>query len=229
MKITFISDTHAKHHSFTKHLKGGDIIIHSGDIMTSGYNVQEIIDFLEWFNDLDYAHKIFIAGNHDRMFENSPQKIAELLVRYPDITYLEDSSTTVNGLNIYGSPWQPWFYDWAYNLPRNGSEIDNKWSMIPNNTDILITHSPPQSILDTSGPPSNQPNLGCERLYRHVSERIKPLIHVFGHIHGSYGERLVDGVQYINASNLDERYNAVNLPINIEINNKEVIFIKKES
>ena len=72
-KITFISDTHGKHHEITDDLSGGDILIHAGDIMNSGRHKEEALSFLEWFNSLDnYKHKIFIAGNHDRLFENIP-------------------------------------------------------------------------------------------------------------------------------------------------------------
>lgn len=225
MKITFISDTHAKHHYFTPFINGGDVIVHAGDIMTSGYETEQIYDFLSWFSNLDYEHKIFIAGNHDRLFETQPNNIVNIMTQYMGVTYLQDKGVKIGKYNFYGSPWQPTFYNWAFNLPRSGQKLEDKWAKIPEKTDILITHGPPQTILDTSGPPYNDPNLGCELLYNHVNGRVKPLIHVFGHIHGSYGERLHNGVQYINASCLDESYNPVNRPIDIEIKDGNVIFI----
>jgi 3',5'-cyclic AMP phosphodiesterase CpdA len=91
MKITFISDTHNKHHEVTSLLPGGDLIIHSGDISSMGYK-HEIQQFLKWFNGLDnYTHKIFIAGNHDWGFQKSPDMCSELMETYPKVTYLQDN------------------------------------------------------------------------------------------------------------------------------------------
>jgi len=205
-KITYISDTHTKHHKCTDDLLGGDILIHAGDIMNSGYSVNDIYQFCDWFSGFDnYKHKIFIAGNHDRYFENDPEEVAEILAEYPNITYLQDSSVVINGLTIYGSPWQPEFCNWAFNLPRGGKELESKWAAIPENTDILVTHGPPQGILDISGAPYNEPNLGCP-LLRVKVDLIKPKMHVFGHIHGSAGDTVNNGTHFFNASILDERY-----------------------
>ena len=85
-KITFISDTHQKHRQLTNDLIGGDMIIHAGDIMTSGYYETEVKDFCEWFSSLNnYEHKIFIAGNHDRLAENNPNLFKRILDEYPNI------------------------------------------------------------------------------------------------------------------------------------------------
>jgi Icc-related predicted phosphoesterase len=211
-KITYISDTHTKHYLCTSDLPGGDILVHAGDIMNSGYHDRDITDFCNWFSGLDnYKHKIFIAGNHDRYFENHPEDVAEILAEYPNITYLQDSSIVINGLVIYGSPWQPEFCNWAFNLPIAGKELESKWSDIPENTDLLITHGPPQGILDTSGAPYNEPNLGCALLRVRV-DLIKPKMHVFGHIHGSAGYEFNNGTYFFNASILNERYEYWNAP-----------------
>lgn len=141
-KITFISDTHTHHNKITKDLPGGDILIHTGDISSMGYEY-EINAFCKWFNSLDkYEHKIFIAGNHDFGFQNNKEKILELVNSYKNITYLEDQGIILNGIKIYGSPWQPLFHNWAFNLPRNGDELKSKWNNIPKDTDILLTHGP---------------------------------------------------------------------------------------
>ena len=212
-KITYISDTHTKHHKCTNDLPGGDILIHSGDIMNSGYSVDDIYQFCDWFSGLDnYKHKIFIAGNHDRYFEDNPKDVVEILKEYPNITYLQDSSIVINGLTIYGSPWQPEFCNWAFNLPKGGEELESKWAAIPENTDILITHGPPQGILDMSGAPYNEPNLGCSMLRARI-DKIKPMMHVFGHIHGSAGYEFNNGTYFFNASILNERYEYWNNPI----------------
>jgi Icc-related predicted phosphoesterase len=202
-RITLISDTHTKHRELC--LPGGDMLIHSGDIMNSGYNKNDIIDFLKWFESQDYEELIFIAGNHDRLFENNQQDVKAIIDEYPLVTYLEDNWVDVDGIKIYGTPWQPEFYNWAFNLPRNGEDLMKMWEMIPADTDILITHGPPQGHLDTSGHPYNEPLLGCNLLRDRV-DAVKPKIHVFGHIHGSSGYKEYGGTHFFNAAILDERY-----------------------
>jgi Icc-related predicted phosphoesterase len=231
-RITFISDTHNKHKQITSHLPGGDILIHSGDISTMGYP-REIKDFCKWFNGIEgYTHKIFIAGNHDWGFINHIDKVNDILEKYDDITYLQDDlylagqdETDYNDMiKIYGSPWQPEFYNWAFNLPRNGWELWQKWSDIPVDTDILITHGPAYGFVDkVIGRPEN---LGCELLAERI-KTIKPKIHVCGHIHSGRGIIFNDGTLYINASVLDEQYNYTQKPFTIdfdfETNEWEVI------
>ena len=212
MRITFISDTHTKEQYLN--LPGGDLLIHSGDIMNSGYNKNDIHDFCKWFEVQDYDHKIFIAGNHDRMFEDHPLESNTIVNNY-EVTYLQDDEDLIEGVKIYGSPWQPWFYDWAFNLPKGGWELEQKWNQIPKDTDILITHGPPQDHLDVSGPPHNEPHLGCALLREKVDNQ-PPKIHVFGHIHGGYGYKFHNGTHFINASVLDERYAQVNEPLTVD-------------
>ncbi len=59
-----------------------------------------------------------------------------------NVTYLEDSETSIKGVSIYGSPWQPEFCDWAFNLPRKSEALREKWAKIPDKSDIVITHGP---------------------------------------------------------------------------------------
>lgn len=216
MEITFISDTHSRHTDITKDLPGGDLLIHSGDFMNSGVKRNEMFSFCDWFNKLDdYDTKIFIAGNHDILFEQSPEFVKGELTGYKWIDYLQDEEFIFNDVKIYGSPWQPEFYNWAFNLPRRGPGLSSRWENIPNDTDILITHGPPQGILDISGPPYSQGDLGCELLRVRVDE-LKPKIHVFGHIHGSYGYKFINGTHFINASVLNEQYEYKNKPLTVK-------------
>jgi hypothetical protein len=233
MKITFISDTHTRQGLIPmEDLPGGDLLIHAGDIMNSGYNRNDIWDFLHWYDLIPgYDKKVFIAGNHDRMFENHPEDVKEWLSKFPNIVYLQDESyeiydlETDKSIKIYGSPWQPEFYSWAFNLPKNGIEIAGKWEGIPDDTDILITHGPSWGAVDTvAGRPWD--NLGCELL----SERIqwfRPKIHVCGHIHSGYGIETIDNIHYINASVLDERYEYTQKPWNVEWDpESNILFVK---
>lgn len=209
--ITFISDTHGRHGRLGE-LKGGDILIHAGDVSNIG-NLPQLADFMKWFADQPYDHKVFIAGNHDWGFENylGTEDIQDLIhdFRY-DVTFLQDSYTEINGIKIYGSPWQPRFFNWAFNLDRNSDELNSKWEMIPDDTDILITHGPAHGMLDRVQ--GEVIHLGCELLAEHIKNRVKPIVHVCGHIHSGRGYRYDGTTHYINASILDERYNVAYEP-----------------
>lgn len=215
-RITFISDTHSKHKQITKDLPGGDILLHAGDMSTMGYN-REIEDFLKWFADINnYETKIFIAGNHDWGFQNNPEWCKEQINTYKGkLDYLQDDLLIVGeeyetGVKIYGSPWQPEFFNWAFNLKRKGEELAEKWEQIPVNTDILITHGPAWGYVDKVI--GRYENLGCELLSQRI-KTIKPKIHLCGHIHSGYGHVFDGTTHYINASVLNERYIYTNKPL----------------
>jgi Icc-related predicted phosphoesterase len=216
-RITCVSDTHTKHNKLNGFLPGGDILLHAGDISSRGYT-QEIIDFMDWYDKINnYDHKVFIAGNHDFGFQDNSEKVKGLLTSYKTIEYLQDELLMVgedygNMIKIWGSPWQPEFHNWAFNLPR-GERIKEKWDMIPLDTDILITHGPPFGKLDYV--PYNNMNVGCEELLLKVEE-IKPKIHIFGHIHEGYGYVFDGNTHYINAAVLNGRYEFRNKPLTID-------------
>jgi Icc-related predicted phosphoesterase len=229
MRITFISDTHNKHKQVTATLPGGDLLIHAGDATSMGYK-HEIQQFLRWFDGLDnYTNKIFIAGNHDWGFQDDPKTCKELLEFYKKVTYLQDNIEVIGedyqtSVKVYGSPWQPEFYNWAFNLPRMGWELGQKWGEIPQNTDILVTHGPSWGNLDTvigQGVP-----LGCELLTERIKV-IKPKIHVCGHIHTGYGYKFDGDTHYFNAAVLDERYEFTQKPMTVDWDpvTNEVVFI----
>jgi len=208
MKIVCISDTHGLHDNLQ--LPKGDIIIHAGDVSSRGQR-DEVLDFLHWYARLDFKYKIFIAGNHDFFFENeSSEEINAIIPK--NIIYLNDSGIKINGLKIWGSPVQPWFYDWAFNRQR-GIDIKKHWDLIPEDVDILITHGPAQGILDLTV--RNKP-AGCEDLLYKIKE-VKPKFHISGHIHEGYGQATLNGVHYVNASVLNEHYQLRNSPITITI------------
>jgi len=222
LKVSLISDTHTKHSLCGNDLPGGDLLIHAGDFMNSGYSEREAFEFLEWIDKQRYDKKVFIAGNHDRLFEIDKVKKYELLKQFPNLIYLEDelfglyNLDTDKSVKIYGSPWQPEFYNWAFNLPRNDKEMKARWDAIPANTDILVTHGPPFGYQDIPGGVSIR--VGCEMLRYRVDE-IKPKIHVFGHIHGSAGYYFDGHTHFFNASILNEQYQYTNLPFTFEWDN----------
>lgn len=210
MQITFISDTHGLHHQMTEDLPGGPILIHAGDVTGRG-TIREINDFLTWFADLPYMHKIFIAGNHDFGFEAVRHNTDEGIKIPDNVIYLQDDFVIVEGIKVYGAPWQPRFFNWAFNLDR-GEPLAEKWKMIPDDTDILVTHGPPFGILDRT---KEGLNVGCDDLFNRVLE-VRPKIHVFGHIHEGYGQTNIDGTTYINACMLNRNYSYRNLPVVID-------------
>jgi len=225
MKITILSDTHTKHRYCENDLPGGDLLIHAGDFMNSGYNPIEAMEFFEWFDEIDnYDFKVFIAGNHDRWMQDKTEESKGILTGYKTIDYLQDDWMTVGDSDphdpnvktakIYGSPWQPEFYNWAFNLPRNGDELKSKWDMIHEDTDILITHGPAWGFLDDVEGNRNV-HLGCELLAERIKQ-IKPKIHICGHIHSGYGHYYDGHTHYFNASVLNERYSYSHLPWNID-------------
>jgi Icc-related predicted phosphoesterase len=200
----------------TEFLPGGDLLICSGDISGRG-SITEIENFMKWFDEIDnYDTKVFIAGNHDFGFENENEKLIGLLTGYKNIDYLQDERMDLwdgndEQLVIYGTPWQPEFHNWAFNLPR-GEKLKEKWDKIPVDVDILITHSPPFGKLDFVQ--YNNINVGCEELMKRIGE-IKPKIHVFGHIHEGFGYVFDGNTHFINASVLNERYEFRNRPVNV--------------
>lgn len=221
-KIVCLSDTHTRTNF---EIPEGDLIIHSGDATFSG-DYKEVYEFAKWYGSLPHQYKIFVAGNHDFGFEKQ-YDIYSSLIRENGIIYLQDQRTEIERIKIYGSPWQPEFNNWAFNLSRYEGELTRKWAMIPDDTQILITHGPPKGILDrTAGyeimtpsgmddivPPEN---VGCWDLRERV-RRLKDLrLHAFGHIHHSYGIEKIEGVIFANSSICNEQYKPLNPPIVID-------------
>lgn len=208
MKFVFISDLHNKYKYIQ--IPECDFLICSGDVSSMGYEY-EIINFISWYRKQQARYKIFIAGNHDWLFEKY-RTIAKSLIP-DDIIYLEDEAIEIEGFKFYGTPVQLEFCNWAFN--RTEESLARYWEQIPDDTDILITHSPPFGILDVVE--GRTVNLGSPSLYDTVINRVKPKIHVFGHIHSSHGVKKIEDTLFINASILDERYQITYEPIVVEI------------
>ncbi|MEL6250902.1 MAG: metallophosphatase domain-containing protein [Bacteroidota bacterium] len=200
MRFILISDTYGLHRKLQ--LPEGDVIIHAGDFC-GPRSERDSRDFLKWFSSLPYSHKIFIGGNHDFFAARNPRKFNSMIPK--NVIYLNDSGAQIGNLNIWGSPVQPDLEGWAFGK-RRGEEMRPHWDLIPPNTDVLITHTPPNGILDKSRSGSS---LGCEDLSAKLLT-IKPRLHVFGHIHASNGRIETDATTYINASNYNSNLGLVN-------------------
>ena len=206
-RVVCISDTHGQHRRVD--VPDGDVLVHAGDLSGRG-GEREVRAFAEWFGALPHPHKVVVAGNHDFLFEEDAERGRELLG--PGVVYLQHEAAEVAGLTFFGSPWQPWFHDWAFNL-RRGEALAEKWSEVPAGVDVLVTHSPPFGVMDVTW---RGDRVGCEDLAREL-ERIRPRLHVFGHIHEAYGVVERDGTIYVNASACDARNALRNTPIVIDL------------
>ena len=204
MKIDCISDTHAQHRKLR--LPGGDLLIHAGDCCREG-ELEDALEFLDWFKEQNYSHRVMVAGNHDRIFELIPELMVEECKKR-GIILLNDSGCEIEGIKIWGSPVQPWFCDWAFNR-RRGADIQRHWNLIPADTEILITHGPPHKIRDVLfNSDGSIEHVGCKDLYQKIVQT-KVKLHVFGHVHEDRGHSSLEGRTYINASSLDGGYQFV--------------------
>ena len=225
MKIVCISDLHGE----TPELPDGDLLIIAGDI-TARDKIPEWKRFYDWLKTLQFKKIIYIAGNHDGFLEgclNNTQakEFYESTGFDPDckpsdhIVYLCDSGTEFEGLKIWGSPWTPEFCDWHFMKKR--AALKAVWDLVPDDTDILVTHGPPLRVMDTVNPfCSAFERLGDYHLLQ-AMERVKPKLHVFGHIHGGYGQLVYKhqgpNTICVNAAHMDEQYKPVNKPIVVEL------------
>ncbi len=204
MQIICISDTHGQQDYLS--IPDGDMLIHAGDLTLRG-TASQINESLNYFAKLPHKYKIIIAGNHDFGLENKNPDIT----MPPEIIYLENSSVTIEGLKIWGSPVSTPYYDWAFMWDERRREI--LYQSIPEDTDIIINHGPAFGVLDFT---TKQTNAGCEFLLKRIKE-IKPKLFVCGHIHENYGIHEIGVTKFVNAAILNRQYQIANLPITISI------------
>lgn len=222
-RFVCLSDTHSKVDS-TEPYARGDVLLHAGDWSSTG-TLNENKKFVAMIQASSYAERVVIAGNHDITMDHEFYKRSHsrfhyrkrqdevaaraLVTEAPGLHYLEDSGVDVFGHSIYGSPHQPEFCDWAFNLGRKSAEIAAKWAAIPTGVDVLLTHGPPKHH---GGLCRDGFDAGCEILYEEVVDRIRPRVHVFGHIHEAYGVTCQPGCEtvFMNASTCTLRYQPSN-------------------
>jgi len=209
-RFVCVSDTHEMEDQIQ--VPNGDVLLHAGDFTYTGSH-EAIIKFNSWLEKLPHPHKVVIAGNHDVTFDipyykkywgryhNEPFNCNAVRNSLKSCIYLEDSEVEINGIRIWGSPWQPEFCNWAFNLDR-GKPLADKWNLIPEGIDILMTHGPPYGYGDLC---DHGGRVGCPDL-RKVIEQLQPRVHVSGHIHEGRGIAVDDNTVYINASSVNLRY-----------------------
>lgn len=190
MKILHLSDTHGCHHRL-HNLPEADVLVHSGDFTMTGTE-SEALDFFNWFCDLPYAHKIFVCGNHDECLYG-----ANIDGLDSNVHYLHNSSVEIDGLKFYGV--SMFMNDCI--TPRQDQFYDN----IPDDTDILITHSPAYGILDFD----DDTHYGSEKLLERIIT-IKPKYHLFGHIHKQHGTLQQNDTFFSNGAIMNADYSHMN-------------------
>ncbi len=221
LKIVAISDTHGKHRSLD--MPKADVLLHCGDITNRG-EISILEDFVDWLKDLPIKHKVIVFGNHSVGLQNEGKKRHTVLniFKNNNINYLDNSSVVIEGIKFYGSAASPRFGSgWAYNYNR-GKDIASIWSKIEDDTNVLLTHSPPYGILDlvednyfNRGRNLHQ---GCTDLLNRINSLKELKLSCFGHLHLEGCKMAqVNNVNYINAAQCDEEYQIRNKPMIIEL------------
>jgi len=232
VRVMFFSDTHTNHNKIPQEwIFPCDIAIFAGDFSYhGGFNETKL--FSDWYSSIPATYKVLIAGNHELSFDfenqaeirhyntkdpkdNDIQRIKSLISENKKLIYLEDQTIEILGLKIFGSPYSPYFCDWGFPTFTETAHIH--WDLIEENTHIVVTHGPVLGVLDETvrGDPT-----GCPVLLEKLKQ-VKPLVHVFGHIHEAYGIQQVENTIHINASTLNYHYKVQNPPIYIDFLRQE--------
>ena len=207
MKIVVVSDTHDQHEALG--VLQGDLLIHCGDVgMGDGPSGREIERLDAWFARQRFGAIVCIGGNHD--FELQEQ-VAQGRTVFRHAHYLQDQTHVFQGLKLYGSPWVPELADWAFHA--GPAVLRRRWNAIPDDTDILVTHTPPRGLLDRN---SSGRACGCP-LLRQRLRSLRLRLHCFGHIHASTGMKLHEGTWYVNAAVVDRSYRVARAPCEIDL------------
>ena len=207
MRLVVVSDTHEKHEELG--VLEGDVLVHCGDFCDGFHKDPGAVDAVDaWFGRQQFDRILCIGGNHDFAIESRIEKGQPV---FENATWLEDDAVVYNGIKFFGSPWLPHLQGWAFYLSSEG--LREKWALIPEDTDVLITHTPPYGILDL--PRSKQTHCGCPHLLRRV-EQVRPRYHLFGHNHASAGIHESEFTTFVNASVVDSHYDVARGPFVID-------------
>ena len=212
MKIVVISDTHGREAELG--VLEGDVLVHCGDVMGGlGQSDADLDRLDDWLGRQRFRHILVVGGNHDFALQRRAQRSgggSERVLR--SATYLEDDGVVIDGLRFYGAPWIPALRGFAYYQRRPA--LARRWAAIPDDTDVLITHTPPRGVLNRT---RRGQAIGCPSLRRRLLE-VRPRLHCFGHVHAS-GGRLVgeDGTRFVNASMVTHRSASLRAPMTLHL------------
>jgi Icc-related predicted phosphoesterase len=218
IKVVAISDLHGKFPDISE----CDLLLIAGDICPCrfGHGYMSVDNkathqafwlrdtFGPWLQKQPAKHVVATWGNHDWLGEKAPERTPKLPWHM-----LIDQGIDLMGFKIYGSPWQPRFFDWAFNADE--PFLEGKWHLIPDDTDILVLHGPPHGYGDLApayrGVRDQMEHTGSPSLTKRIME-VKPQLVVFGHIHAGYGVYSENGVTMANVAVLNEQYLLTNKP-----------------
>jgi predicted phosphohydrolase len=189
LRLVLFSDTHQLHREVD--VPDGDILIHAGDFTMFSRSPAEIADFNTWLGELPHRFKGIVPGNHEFFLEADPTERSVL----SNATVLINEGIESEGLRLWGSPVTP-LYGGAFGL-SSAKDRERLYAKIPQDIDVLVTHGPPFGILDAD--PVSALHEGCHELLDAVM-RVRPKLHVFGHVHGAYGVFQTEHTAFVNAS-----------------------------
>jgi predicted phosphohydrolase len=187
LRFVCMSDTHNEIEKVA--IPYGDVFVHCGDAVKHQTSARDLRNFNRFVGQLPHKYKLFVSGNHCVCLDpRQPEESQKLL---SNLTYLQDQLIDIEGVRIYGSPWRPkrgcCYRAEAFGYDSKRIRAD-KWSKIPDDIDFLLTHGPAYSIRDYN--PSTEERLGCPDLLDEIVTRIRPRIHLFGHMHSCHGASL---------------------------------------
>lgn len=223
MKLVVVSDTHGMHRRMLHPIPDGDVLIHCGD-MTGHGSDREVLSVAAWMKELPHRWKMAVGGNHDAALEGDNGYLRQAFAD-AGVLYMQDTAAEIEGVKFWGAPWTPNFCDWHFMPPRNSPELRLKWDLIPDDTQVLITHGPPHGILDAYVgehyiAKAGAVHVGCELLAERTFQMPALKVHVFGHIHEGYGRALVEAAstyEAVNAAICNRDYRPVNAPQVVEV------------
>jgi Icc-related predicted phosphoesterase len=179
------------------------LLIHAGDFTFFSKRTSMLRDFDDWLGELPHKYKVVVPGNHEYLLEEPRHRSAIM-----NATLLVDDGIEIEGIRIWGSPVTP-LYGGAFAL-SSANDRQRHWAQIPTDTDILITHGPPTGVLDVER--GSREHAGCPQLLEAIT-RVRPRLHIFGHIHGAYGIWRTQHTVFVNAALFGDSGGLDNKPI----------------
>ncbi len=191
-----------------------DVLVIAGDITPATNHHVDFqarwldTEFRQWLAAVPATAIVGIAGNHDFVFERAPEKVPANL----PWVYLQDERAVVDGVTFWGSPWTPWFHDWAFNAPRHDPDesfLNERYVEVPVDTDVLLIHGPPAGYGDLTDFGSG----AGSSAFTHLIDRVSPKLGIFGHIHEGRGTWTRGGTTLANVSAVNFHYEIVGEPV----------------
>ncbi len=211
MRLVVISDTHGQHTQLGRLER--DVLIHCGDFCDGFRKDPRDVEAIDaWFAEQEFERILCVGGNHDFAVEG---RVAQGRPVFENAVWLLDETHVHRGVKFFGSPWVPHLQGWAFYISDEGMRA--KWSLIPDDTDVLISHTPPYGIMDQ--PRSRRVHCGCPHLLERV-EAVKPRYHLFGHNHASAGVHEAGSTTFVNASVVDRGFDVARDPVVLEIDER---------